>query len=131
GPACEGGARRRRPGGSGVAGRPPPAFRGPRQTSWEWARAADGGPRQYRRVDGYLSPAQVRIVANPGGVARGESAVETWTFHRPIQAYARALAEAGLWIDALEEWPSLRTSQPGPRAEAENRARRQTPALLA
>jgi hypothetical protein len=38
---------------------------------------------------------------------------------------------AGFWIDALEEWPSLRTSQPGPRAAAENRARREIPLFLA
>jgi SAM-dependent methyltransferase len=119
-----------RPGGRWVAVLPHPAFRAPRQTSWGWDRAADGGPLQYRRIDGYLSPAQVRIVANPGGVARGGPAIETWTFHRPLQSYLRGLAAAGLWLDALEEWPSLRTSQ-GPRARAENRARREIPLFLA
>jgi hypothetical protein len=34
-------------------------------------------------------------------------------------------------LDALEEWASLRSSQPGPRAEAENRARREIPLFLA
>jgi 23S rRNA-/tRNA-specific pseudouridylate synthase/SAM-dependent methyltransferase len=124
-------ARLLRPGGRWVAVLPHPAFRAPRQSSWGWDRAPDGAPLQYRRIDGYLSPAQVRIVANPGGVARGERAVETWTFHRPLQSYLRALAAAGLWLDALEEWPSLRTSQPGPRALAENRARREIPLFLA
>jgi 2-polyprenyl-3-methyl-5-hydroxy-6-metoxy-1,4-benzoquinol methylase len=120
-----------RPGGIWLAVLPHPAFRAPRQTSWGWDRSPRGAPQQYRRVDGYLSPAQVRIVANPGAVARGEPAVETWTFHRPLQSYVRGLAGANLWIDALEEWPSLRTSRPGPRAEAENRARREIPLFLA
>jgi RluA family pseudouridine synthase len=130
-PVLEACARLLRPGGRFVAVLPHPAFRAPRQTSWEWDRDAEGGPRQYRRVDGYLSNAQVRIVGNPGGVARGEPAVETWTFHRPLQAYVRGLGAVGLWLDALEEWSSLRTSQPGPRAAAENRARREIPLFLA
>jgi hypothetical protein len=120
-----------RPGGIWLAVLPHPAFRAPRQTSWGWDRSAEGGPRQFRRVDGYLSPAQVRIVANPGGVARGDAAIETWTFHRPLQSYLRALGNAGLWVEALEERPSLRNSQPGPRAAAENRARREIPLFLA
>jgi hypothetical protein len=31
----------------------------------------------------------------------------------------------------MEEWPSLRQSQPGPRAQEENRARREIPMFLA
>jgi hypothetical protein len=38
--------------------------------------------------------------------------------------------DAGFLIEALEEWPSLRTSQPGPRAAEENRARREIPMFL-
>jgi RluA family pseudouridine synthase len=123
-------ARRLRPGGALVAVLPHPAFRAPRQTSWVWESDAQGRPQQYRRVDGYLSPAQVRIVANPGAVAHGRPAVETWTFHRPLQSYVRALAAHGLWIDRLEEWPSQRTSQAGPRAAEENRARGEIPLFL-
>jgi 23S rRNA-/tRNA-specific pseudouridylate synthase/SAM-dependent methyltransferase len=119
-----------RPGGALVAVLPHPAFRAPRQTSWGWERDARGAPRQYRRIDGYLSPAQVRIVSNPGEVARGKPAVETWTFHRPLQSYVRSLGAHGLWIDRLEEWPSQRSSQPGPRAAEENRARREIPLFL-
>jgi len=55
----------------------------------------------------------------------------TWTYHRPIQAYVNGLAEAGLWTNALEEWPSPRVSQPGPTARAENRARAEFPLFLA
>jgi hypothetical protein len=57
--------------------------------------------------------------------------VTTTTYHRPVQSYVRVFAEAGLLVDALEEWPSLRLSQPGPRAAEENRARREIPMFLA
>lgn len=89
------------------------------------------GATQYRRVDGYLSPGQREIVMNPGEVASGKPPVTTTTYHRPVQTYVRTFAEAGLLIDALEEWPSLRLSQPGPRAAEENRARREIPMFLA
>ncbi len=123
-----------RPGGTLVAVLLHPAFRAPGQTSWGWdegATKAERGQRQYRRVEGYLSPGASEIVMNPGAVARGRPAITTTTHHRPIQAYVRALAEAGLLIDALEEWPSLRVSQPGPRADEENRLRREIPMFLA
>src|SRR6185295_19897167 len=87
--------------------------------------------KQYRRVDGYLSPGQAPIVMNPGGAAHGREAITTMTFHRPIQGYVNAFAKAGLLVDAMEEWPSLRISQPGPRAAEENRARREIPMFLA
>jgi hypothetical protein len=82
-------------------------------------------------VDGYLSPGQSPIIMNPGKASKGAERVVTWTYHRPLQTYARALAEAGLLIDCIEEWPSLRSSEPGPRAAEENRARREIPMFLA
>jgi len=120
-----------------------PAFRAPGQTSWGWDESQPQAPkfskgkpprdqsRQYRRVDGYLSPGVSPIVMNPGAVSKGEKPVTTVTFHRPIQTYVNALAQAGLLVDAIEEWPSVRTSQPGPRAAEENRARREIPMFLA
>ncbi|MCC6659310.1 MAG: methyltransferase domain-containing protein [Phycisphaerales bacterium] len=138
-------ADRLRPGGAFVGVILHPAFRAPGQTSWGWdgpAKKEDskrrrdearvrGEGRQYRRVDGYLSPGQTPIVMNPGAAASGAPEVTTWTFHRPIQAYVAALAAAGLLVDAIEEWPSLRESRPGPRAAEENRARREIPLFLA
>ncbi len=133
-----------RPGGRFVAIVLHPAFRAPGQTSWGWDEASDRREergrkkigararlRQFRRVDGYLSPGQSAITMNPGSAARGAAPVVTWTFHRPIQTYVKALADAGLLVDALEEWASVRTSQPGPRAAEENRARREIPMFLA
>lgn len=130
-----------RPGGAFVSIILHPAFRAPGQTSWGWDSPAggttrrDGPPKghanQFRRVDGYLTPAQREIVMNPGEAASQKPAVTTLTYHRPIQTYVRLLAEQGLLVSALEEWPSLRTSQPGPRADEENRARREIPMFLA
>jgi 23S rRNA-/tRNA-specific pseudouridylate synthase/SAM-dependent methyltransferase len=138
-----------------------PAFRSPGQTSWGWDNGSgatpkrDGPPKavkgrpgrrpavksaastpgasatQFRRVDGYLSNGRRSVVMNPGAAATGKEAVTTWTYHRPVQTYIKLLAEAGFAVDALEEWPSLRVSQPGPTAAEENRARREIPMFLA
>lgn len=101
-----------------------PAFRGPDQTSWGWD---DRARAQYRRVDGYLSAGVKAIKMHPGAAPD----VTTMTFHRPIQTYVRVMHECGFAVTALEEWPSMRSSQPGPRADAENRARREIPLFLA
>jgi len=161
GPVMEGVASKLAPSGVFVAVMLHPAFRAPGQTSWGWEeiKAPEGAwrgsspsrdrpdrgrgkrghakprdvseVRQYRRVDGYLSPAEREIVMNPGRVASGGKAITTMTYHRPIQSYVSALASAGLLVEALEEWPSVRRSQPGPRAAEENRIRREIPMFLA
>lgn len=113
-----------RPGGSFTFVISHPAFRAPGQTAWGWDEKTR---KQYRRVEGYLSTGQHRIQMHPGDAPD----VVTWTFHRPLQTYARQLAEAGLLIETIEEWPGQRTSQPGPRAEEENRIRREIPLFLA
>ncbi|MFM9996082.1 MAG: pseudouridine synthase [Phycisphaerales bacterium] len=144
-PVCRGVARLLKPGGSFVAVILHPAFRAPGQTSWGWDGARDGetkrrrdeetpargSARQFRRVDGYLSPGQRAIVMNPGEAAGGGAPVTTVTFHRPIQAYIAGLSNAGLLVAAVEEWASPRVSRPGPRAAEENRARREIPMFLA
>ncbi len=145
-PVMAGVARWLRPGGHLVAVVLHPAFRAPGQTSWQWddpreqaeedrggrePRGPRGGVRQYRRVDAYLSPTQRAIVMNPGAEARGGAAITTVTHHRPIQVYVRAMAQAGLFVDAMEEWASARRSEPGPRAAEEDRVRREIPMFLA
>ena len=119
------------PGGLFVAVVPHPAFRIPRRSHWHWERDERGHSHQSRRIEAYLSPLRIPIVANPGAVSRGAPPVETWTFHRPLEHYVRALAQAGLLVDRLEEWISARTSDSGPRAPEENRARREIPLFLA
>lgn len=101
-----------------------PCFRGPKESSWGWDATAGV---QFRRVDRYLIPRKTPIVTHPGS----NPDQYTWTFHRPLEAYAKALRQAGFVIDALEEWASHKKSTSGPRAPAENRAREEIPMFLA
>ena len=116
-----------KPGGVLVASISHPAFRVPGESAWGWDQAK---MRQYRRVDAYLTPITRAIEMQPGKAADGQGEIKTWTFHRPIGAYVRALAEAGLVVDRLEEWCSQRAATSGPRAPEENRARLEFPLFL-
>ncbi len=121
-----------RPGGRLVAVVLHPAFRSPGRTHWGWAPSPiDGARVQFRRVDAYLSEDSAEIVMNPGGASSGADPVTTVTHLRPIGRYVGALAGAGLVIDAVEEWTSARTSEPGPNAAEEDRARAEIPMFLA
>ncbi|MBI5723323.1 MAG: class I SAM-dependent methyltransferase [Planctomycetes bacterium] len=122
-PAFEGVARCLAEGGRFVIVMMHPCFRGPKYTAWGW----EGNDTQFRRVDRYLLPRKEPIVTHPGA----SPDKYTWTFHRPIQGYVKPLARAGLLVDAIEEWPSHKTSEPGPRAKAENSARKEIPLFLA
>jgi ubiquinone/menaquinone biosynthesis C-methylase UbiE len=123
-PVFEGVSRSLRPGGRFVLAMMHPAFRSPRETRWGW----DEQERvQFRRVDRYLLPRKSPIVTHPGRTPD----VYTWTFHRPIGTYVKGLRNAGMLVDALEEWPSHKASEPGPRAAAENAARKEIPMFLA
>lgn len=101
-----------------------PCFRGPKETSWGWDAENE---IQFRRVDRYLLPRKTPIVTHPGK----DPDIYTWTFHKPIESNVKALRTAGLLIDAIEEWPSHKTSTSGPRAAAENRARKEIPMFMA
>ncbi len=101
-----------------------PAFRQPRQSGWGWDEARK---LQYRRIDTYLGSYDVPIQAHPGAAPE----VVTHSFHRPLHIYVKALAAAGFVLVDLEEWPSHRVSDPGPKARAENAARREIPMFLA
>jgi ubiquinone/menaquinone biosynthesis C-methylase UbiE len=118
-------ARLLRPGGRLVMVTTHPAFRIPRQSGWKY----DEERRLlFRAVDRYLTPLKIPIDMKP---FKRPGRRLTWTYHRPMQAYVNGLAAAGLWVNALEEWPSHRVSQPGPMAKAENRARAEFPLFLA
>lgn len=123
-PVFTGVARLLKPGGPFVLVMMHSCFRGPKETSWGWD---ERHKVQYRRVDRYLVPRKVPITTHPGKDARQY----TWTFHKPIEAYVKALSGAGLLIDAIEEWPSHKISTSGPRAAAENLARKEIPMFMA
>jgi ubiquinone/menaquinone biosynthesis C-methylase UbiE len=101
-----------------------PCFRGAKETSWGWDEASK---IQYRRIERYLIPRKTPIVTHPG--SRPDE--YTWTFHRPIAAYIKSLRQGGMVVDAIEEWPSHKHSDSGPRAPAENVARKEIPLFMA
>lgn len=101
-----------------------PAFRIPKASSWGFDEASE---TQYRRVDAYLSPAKTYIDMHPG--KRGSE--QTVSFHRSLQDFMKAMRPAGLAITRLEEWISHRKSEKGPRAKAEDTARKEIPLFMA
>ncbi len=120
-------ARVLKPGGTFALVLNHPAFRIPQFSSWGWEeRPAEQGVVQYRRIDRYLSELRAKISMHPGS----NPEAHTWTFHRPLQYYFKGLAKVGFAVTRLEEWNSHKESQPGPRAEAENRARKEIPMFL-
>lgn len=100
-----------------------PAFRIPKASSWGWDEKEK---KQYRRIDKYLSEAKIPIEMHPGDKPNET----TLSFHRPLQFYAKALHKNGFSITGLEEWNSHRKSEPGPRAKAEDTARKEIPLFL-
>lgn len=106
-----------------------PTFRVPKKSSWGFDEKAD---TQYRRVDEYLSESATDIVMNPGEEAKkgAGTAQKTVSFHRPMQAYFKALEKAGFAVSRLEEWTSHKTSQTGPRKSAEDKSRKEIPMFL-
>ncbi len=101
-----------------------PCFRQPRQSGWGWDEARK---LQYRRVDRYLEAYEMPIIAHPGSAPE----VKTYSYHRSLEYYITALAQAGFVVDAMEEWTSPKVSTSGPRAKAENIARQEIPLFLA
>ena len=54
----------------------------------------------------------------------------TYSFHRPLQLYFKTFAKNGFAVTRLEEWISHKESEPGPRQDAENTARKEIPLFL-
>lgn len=113
-----------RPGGRMVWVLNHPCFRIPRQSSWghEEERKI-----QYRRLDAYASPLSIPIVMHPGK----KDSESTISFHRSITDLTAAAFSAGLVVSGFQELVSDKQSEPGPRARAENRARKEFPLFLA
>ena len=103
-----------------------PSFRIPQQSSWQWDEKES---KQYRRIDSYMSDAQIKIDMTPGE-AEAYKKKFTRSFHRPLQSYFKALNKSGFAVTRLEEWISHRKSQKGPRMEEEDRTRKEIPMFL-
>ena len=103
-----------------------PAFRIPGNSSWQWDEKEK---KQYRRIDSYMSDAKNEIDMTPGEENKYAKKF-TYSFHRPLQSYVKALSKAGFAITRLEEWISHKESQKGPRGEEENRTRKEIPLFM-
>lgn len=102
-----------------------PSFRIPGRSAWEFDAI---NHIQYRRVDGYMSENEKEMIMNPGAQTQDQKV--TWSFHRPLQVYTKALFKAGFVITRIEEWGSHKESEPGPRQKAEDKARKEFPLFM-
>lgn len=101
-----------------------PGFRIPKNSSWGWDME---NKVQYRRIDKYYSNSKTGIATHPG---KNDQSF-TWSFHRPLEFYVKTLKAAGFVVSDLEEWVSHKVSEPGSRAEMENKARKEFPLFMA
>lgn len=100
-----------------------PMFRIPRHSSW--GEDLDN-KIQYRRIDDYMTPQEIPIVAHPGK----KESENTWSFHYPLSAYSEMLFDNGFCIEKIEEWTSDKKST-GSRAKMEDKARNEFPLFMA
>lgn len=117
-----------KPGGSLILVMMHPCFRVPQKSDWHWDVAKN---QQSRLISQYLTSTKIDIQTHPGLAAHGKSDSSTTHFHRPLQAYINTLGSAGLLIDHIDEWPSHKKSQTGPRQEELDRSRNEIPMFLA
>jgi len=100
-----------------------PAFRIPKNSSWGFD---EKNKIQYRRMDEYISESKSKIEMSPSK----DNSEQTISFHRPLQVYFKMLKKNSFCVSGLEEWISDKKSQPGPRAIAEDKARKEFPLFL-
>ena len=75
-----------------------------------------------------MSPAKIKIDMHPSEKIKK---VYTYSFHHSLQDYMKALSASSFAIVKMEEWISHRKSQEGPRAKAEDIARKEIPVFMA
>jgi ubiquinone/menaquinone biosynthesis C-methylase UbiE len=102
-----------------------PAFRIPQHSDWGYDMQSGV---QYRKTTKYLSEITIPIDIAP---FNGSKKITTYTFHRSLQWYMKAFRGAGFAMTSLEEWISHKTSEPGPRKQAEDVARKEFPMFMA
>ena len=101
-----------------------PMFRVPKYSDWRYDATKKA---QVREVWRYVSEFSSAIIMNPGSKTEKTTTV---SFHRPLQKYMDAARVSGLAISNIEEWTSHKESEPGPRAQAENIARKEIPLFM-
>ncbi len=99
-----------------------PVLRIPKRSSWGFDEKVGF---QYRRLDGYYIPAKEKMLMHPG-----KSKEFTWSFQRSLESQCKSLFKAGFAVTGLEEWVSHKESEKGPRAKAEDRARKEFPLFM-
>ncbi len=99
-----------------------PAFRIPRQSSWQ---VDSGNKTEYRRINKYMSNLEIPINMNPSD----RNSELTWSYHYPISKIVEMLVDNGLLISRIEEWVSDKTSV-GPASKMENAARSEFPLFM-
>lgn len=104
-----------------------PCFRVLKGSAWGYD---ENSKTQYRRIDRYGNAFSVEVDMTPGAKLAAEKH-HTISFHRPLQDYFKALSSAGFGVVCLEEWISHKQSQAGPRAKAEDLARKEFPMFMA
>lgn len=117
-------ARTLAPGGRFIFVLNHPVVRVPKGSEWGFDEQTK---TQYRRLNAYLSASKTQIDMHPGDSKKKSV---TYTFHRSLQEYMKLLRAAGFCITRLEEWISHKTSEPGPRAQAENVSRKEFPLFM-
>jgi ubiquinone/menaquinone biosynthesis C-methylase UbiE len=115
-----------KPNGRGVLVLNHPAFRVPSASSWGYDEKTNA---QYRRIDGYMSEISQQVDMSQG-IKDPKKKKYTFSFHHPLQVYFKAFAKSGLSVTRLEEWVSHKTSDKGPRKQAEDKARKEIPLFM-
>jgi ubiquinone/menaquinone biosynthesis C-methylase UbiE len=103
-----------------------PAFRIPQNSDWIYD---DKKKIQARKIDAYLNQIEITIDMNPGEIRKGDKKF-TKSFHRSLQDYSKSFAKNKLAITKIEEWISHKKSEDGPRAKAEDLARKEFPLFM-
>ncbi len=115
-----------KPGGRCVLVLNHPAFRIPTASSWSYDEKTN---IQYRNIYKYLSEISQQVDMTQGETSQKKKKF-TMSFHHPLQVYFKAFAKAGLNVVRLEEWVSYKTSDTGPRKQAEDLARKEIPLFM-
>ena len=99
-----------------------PAFRIPRQSSWQIDQAKK---IQFRRIDKYMSRMEIPVNTNPSD----RNSEVTWSYHYPLSEYSKMLKNCNFVIKEIQEWTSDKESE-GKFAKMENRGRSEFPLFL-